>query len=226
MSFTFGNNNLVILEDAKTGLFYRPDTGDLDVLKEMYEYKEIFKVCEDQVVMDVGANIGVFAYNALKYGAKQVISYEPEPENFQVLSKQKLGNAILNNVAMAGEVGTIDFYITRRKAGTKPCMGTHSIIPVRGRDKITVPTLSFYDELKKYKPTILKMDTEGGEYTIDWTKLPKYIKYLAIEIHCRKKEEESRELLKWFEDNFDVLYNRDLKRFGNTEAFVRMGKRI
>ena len=232
MAYKFGEktqlvNELIIATDEKTGFKYRPDTLDIDVLKELREYKAIFEVCEGHTVMDIGANIGMFTFLSLKAGAKRVISYEPEPENFLVLSEQELDptRVILNNVAVTDSNGETKFYITERKPNKKQCMGRHSIIPTKGRKEITVKTVDFYDEFKKYKPTIIKCDTEGGEYTIDWTKLPKSVQYFAIEIHCIKNEEKAEQLLAWFDSEFETLYKLDTKYFGKKDTYVRAGKR-
>jgi len=210
--------------DKKTGMHYRPDTMDMFVIKEKKEYQQIFNNCAGHTILDVGANIGMFAVNALKCGAAKVVSYEPEPDNFSILNmnvKAENGIAILNNVAITSEHGEMDFYVCEAKN-----KGRHTAIPTRGRKIIKVPTVPFYDEVTRYNPTIIKCDTEGGEYSIDWTKLPKTVEYLAMEIHRNKGyEEKADELVKWFEDEFDILYTLDTKHFGEINAHVRVGKR-
>ena len=45
------------------------------------------KISRDDVVLDVGANIGIFTCRTSKR-ANEVISIEPDPSNFEVLKKE------------------------------------------------------------------------------------------------------------------------------------------
>jgi FkbM family methyltransferase len=212
--------------DEKTGLKYRPDTGDKDMLKEMCEYQYLFDNCKDAVVMDVGSNIGTFSLFALKAGAKQIIAYEPEPENFKVLMEQEFAfnqNVTLVNAAIADTSGQMDFYQSKE---TDKCKGRHSLLKTRGRKVISVPTLAFYDELDKYKPTVLKMDTEGGELLLDWSRLPNYIRYLALEIHCRNNEQNAKGLYDLIKSKYALKYDKQKKFFGALDTYIISGELI
>jgi FkbM family methyltransferase len=65
----------------------RPGTLDEYIYRQVIEYNEYglpdsFSV--DDIVVDVGAHIGVFAYAALKRGAGKVYGIEPDMENFEI----------------------------------------------------------------------------------------------------------------------------------------------
>jgi len=71
--------------DKKSGLWYRPELGELFVIGEQTQYKSLD--FDNKTVMDVGAHIGCFADVAIKYGAKHVWCYEPTRESFELLGK-------------------------------------------------------------------------------------------------------------------------------------------
>ena len=172
--------------ENKTGLLYRKDTYDLFVLSEQKkEYKELFKRCENQVVLDIGGNCGYFAHYCVENNCKKVISFEPDPENFEVLKNQdyhKKNKSECFNVAIGPKKGTIELYINKNKN-----KGMHSVFKVNGRKPIEVPMRSFNEVLKKYKPKILKMDIEGAEFLLDWNIFPSNIDLIAMEIGIKTK---------------------------------------
>ena len=81
-------------------------------------------------------------------------------------------------------------------------MGCASAFVKGGREKITVNSINFLQELHKYKPSVLKIDCEGGEYDILRIPLPNFVKQVTVEIHLTKKEwrnYKSTKLLKLFQ---------------------------
>ena len=60
----------------------RPGTSDSFVVEEVFsgEYNKL-NITEDDVILDIGLNIGMFTLFALKKGAKRVIGFEAEVEN-------------------------------------------------------------------------------------------------------------------------------------------------
>ena len=82
-------------------LEFRPDSTDALVIKELMDPGKDgaytmrpsanmpagFSVKGHSCVLDVGAHIGVFSRYALLEGCGHIISYEPEPSNFRLLSR-------------------------------------------------------------------------------------------------------------------------------------------
>jgi methyltransferase, FkbM family len=68
------------------------------------------KISRDDVVLDVGANIGIFTCRTSKR-ANEVISIEPDPSNFEVLKRNvevnQLKNAMLLNFALLDRDETV-----------------------------------------------------------------------------------------------------------------------
>ena len=210
--------------DKKTGLKYREDTYDMFIIKEQRkEYNELFQRCKDHVVLDIGGNCGFFAYHCVKNGCKKVISYEPDPSNFDVLESQdfhKEKRSEYHNIAIGPENGSINLYINQNKN-----KGMHSIIKVNGRPILEVPVRKFDEIVKEHNPRIMKMDIEGAELFLNWDEFPNFIDLIAIEIHNVKgKEKEAKKLLQFIEKRFPIkLYYHEDISFGRLVAYIFVG---
>jgi FkbM family methyltransferase len=157
-------------------LIVRPNTTDDKVIeevitKDVYEKKSInFFIESDDVWLDLGGNIGTFTLMVLDRDAK-VITFEPEPENYDLLkgnvelnfgldSRQVLG---LFPTAVGAKEGTVDLYL---------CKGDynkyrHTVYKKRGRESISIKMESIKSVLQKFKEvTAIKMDIEGSEIDI------------------------------------------------------------
>lgn len=145
----------------------REGTSDEFVVKEVFtgEYNKL-NITSDDVIADFGLNIGMFTTFALKKGAKKVISYEADAENFEyaqhnvALNCRDKDRYELYNLAVIGNDDPYrEFSINLKKN-----KGAHSLVHKRGRDVVKVPCININKVLADYKPTIVKMDIEGGEY--------------------------------------------------------------
>lgn len=183
--------------DKESGLFYRPDLGELFVIHEQPQYSKLdFK---GKTVMDVGGHIGCFTDLALKNGAKHVWAYEPTPESYALMVRNVSNNktSLYNSALTGNNESTVDFYLSK----SYPTCHTH--MPVKGREKLTVDADNFWEKLKEHKPQILKVDVEGGEYDFMFQeKVPAYVEQIAIELHLGKKgyRELGIEVAKLFND--------------------------
>jgi FkbM family methyltransferase len=120
------------------------------------------QVGPDDVVADIGANIGVFALRCARAGAARVTAYEPGPWAAEVL-RMNAGLASgmeAVEAAVVGESGpgTATFNVSVESLGS-----TNSLVsrPRRARS-ITVPTVAFADAVRG--ATVVKVDVEGAEY--------------------------------------------------------------
>jgi FkbM family methyltransferase len=155
----------VTFKDVKA--FVRKGTSDAFVVKEVFsgEYNKL-KITSDDVILDFGLNIGMFTAFALKKGAKKVYSYEADAENYELACRNMELNEFdksryeLYNLAVIGnDDPTREFSINVKKN-----KGAHSLIHKRGRDVTQVPCININKVIEDYRPTIIKMDIEGGEY--------------------------------------------------------------
>jgi len=145
--------------------YVRPQTSDPFVMREVFsgEYRKLNITSED-IIVDIGLNIGMFTLYALSKGAKYVVGFEAENENYQLACKNTKFNDFeerceLFNLAVVGtDPLTRNFSINLKKN-----KGAHSLVAKRGRNSVEVQCIKFSEIVDKYRPTIIKMDIEGGE---------------------------------------------------------------
>lgn len=122
------------------------------------------KLTHDDVVLDIGANIGYYTLMESRY-AKQVYALEPLRENYDFLVKNIKVNHIRPNVDMYQLAisdslnlnGTIILYEGKQKNRANMFTGN------AGK---SVPCITVDDFCKKcnIKPTVIRMDIEGFEF--------------------------------------------------------------
>lgn len=185
----------------KHQLYYRKDTSDLNMLKE--SWKDYINVdCKDQVVMDCGSNIGGFISKACIDGALAVYAYEPEQFNFDVLSKnvsilkEKFNTQI--EIINSALIGSNASYVTFNINGAKTSACSGSVIKTRRSIELNVKAVNFWDELERIRPSIVKMDIEGGEYGVLTKDFPEYVKEVALELHGWRIES-NRQMMDYIE---------------------------
>ena len=191
----------------------RPNTTDHKVIEEViirraYRKPKInFDVEKDEVWLDLGGNIGTFSVYALNKGAK-VITYEPEPDNIQLLNDNlKLNNftncqVIPKGVNTTG--GTTKLYL---------CKGTynkyrHTVYEKRGRTAIQIETTKIDDAITP-DVTAIKMDIEGSEVPIlehikDWKNVNKLVFEYSFDIF--PSVDRFRKMLKKLARHFDIIH--------------------
>ena len=203
------------------GVWVRPDTLDAYVVDEVRSSYVLLEICEKDVVLDVGANIGAFSKLALEKGAARVVGYEPFPENAKLAVKNAPKAEIHCAALVSGKQAEINFYVNVRGKNH----GAHSSIPTRGRDVMTVKAENFANVLKAVKPNKIKMDCEGAEYDLLLgAPLPKSVKRIALEIHLQKNDHKALapKLHQFLIDQgFNVL--RDPSHSFTTKAWHAMG---
>jgi len=179
------NNNIRITVRSKTH-----DSGIIAGVMIHNEYTpKGFEIATGDIVVDVGAHIGVFSiFASTKKGAGKVYAIEPAPDNYALLEQNITNNNIKNiypfNLAISAKNGKQDFFLYDDTVG-------HSLYVRKGMksNKISVKTSSFENFMKQNKIKhidFLKIDCEGAEYPLLFN-LPKTIlekiKKLSIEYH-------------------------------------------
>lgn len=159
----------------KNGLVFklRSKTNDRVIFNQIWLTKTYtpkdFKIKKDNIVLDIGAHIGLFSILAAKSASNgKVYAFEPAEENFKLLLENtnlnRLNNIELIKKAVAGESGVREFALS------KDDPAGHAIpYEETNRQKINVQSTSLNDFLKEKdinKVDFLKMDCEGAEYEI------------------------------------------------------------
>jgi len=167
---------IVKVNSSWLGDFYafQTDKAKTPFLNNMRECKSI-ELYDTDIVADIGAYIGEYSVHCINSGVKKVISYEPTPETFELLTKNKRGNMKLKNVAVVGnDTKFINLNIS------KGIGVTNSIVKAKNKAGIIrVPSIKYEDAIKK--ATVVKIDVEGSEYTYNIIQ-PK-LRAIILEFH-------------------------------------------
>ena len=148
---------------------FEPQTTDLI-------QKNIFS---GNIVVDIGANIGFFTLimaNGVKKEGK-VFSFEPELENYKLLSKNvkenNLQNIILENKAVGNKNGSAEMYLASKENNIYS-QSMHRIfsskIVSQNSTPITIKIIKLDDFFEKLdlikKINLIKIDVEGAEFDV------------------------------------------------------------
>jgi len=164
-------------------LFYTPDQPEpihLDGITGPptygYSYTEIFKgqayehgdckVEKGDVVVDCGGNIGVFTRYAQSRGARDVYTFEPEPENYAALVRNVSG-ALSRRVAIADKVGICDLHLHSVRGGHSLVDNNINGTQLHKSIKVETTTLDdIFEEFGLDRVDYLKIDVEGSELAV------------------------------------------------------------
>lgn len=198
-NYSYLNKNLEEKESElkqckKTKLFYRPETTDRGMIKECIKnYKLLYENCNpNDIVLDLGANVCAFS-RLISDKVKQVIAYEAEFKNFLMCQKntENVSNIILHNKDVVsndfiGEIAKFEILKSNNNACSNRLVDNKS---KKNSLFFEVQTEKFNSILETYKPTIIKIDIEGGEYGIlDKEILPNHVRMISGEVHGFRKD--------------------------------------
>ena len=159
------------------------------------EYEKVARPKKGDVVVDVGAHIGLFALRCLKcFGASLVVAVEPHPLNARLLrmnlALNKLDDrALVVEAALGREEGTARLFIARTS-------DAHSLIYDRSRHEggrvveVAVKTMDgLVEELGLERVDFIKIDVEGAELDVlagAQRTLSEFRPTLVVETHTGK----------------------------------------
>jgi hypothetical protein len=149
------------------------------------DYEKIFEVEENDIVVDIGATIGDFPYSILHKKPKHIYVVEPIGEFFDAMKNNLEGHPVsFTNAAISTE-----------KSVKINWMGHEE----------TIRTLTFKEYIEQNrlnKIDFLKIDIEGGEYSIlteENLDILKRIPKIVVELHLGNRIE--KEIFRNFRDN-------------------------
>jgi hypothetical protein len=153
-----------------------------------YTHAMLANLHSDDVLYDVGANVGMVALHAAK--KCRTIAFEPDPSFRSRLEANMAlnpgGRLTVEPVAVSDHDDTVELF-TNGAGGNSPSLAHHE--GVEGRVSVTARSLdSLLAEGSLPKPTVIKMDIEGAEILAlrGATKLlqgPDRPRALFIEVH-------------------------------------------
>lgn len=164
------------------------------VFHDIWRYKVYTKTYKPsfrypRVVVDIGANIGLFSlYAAARWPSAQILAYEPDPENFRILQKNV-------RLSKAMNVQTFPFAVSDCNAKAKLYLrtgsGWHSLFDssegiLRIIEVETVTIDMILQQIISRHIDFLKVDCEGAEFKIlkgQEKLLSQSVGYVAMEYH-------------------------------------------
>ena len=176
-------NNMALVSCKGFKFKIRKEKIDAFTVDEVFKcgYFKHLQLNKEDVVLDIGMNIGVFTIAASKL-CKKVIAYEPDIVNFNLAKENLRLNNITNveiyNEAIAKDNGELNLYIN---AGV--CTDCHSTLEIRGREYKTVKAVSLNDVIKTHNPNKIKIDCEGEELNFMSDANLENIINIAMEVH-------------------------------------------
>lgn len=171
--------------DERPPIKYRPGTSDEAVIKAVIidrnEYA--FPKMNPQLVFDIGANIGVVSVvMANIFPGAKILAFEPEIENFKLLSENMASykNVTPMNCGLGSKTETAMLYASEDPVNLG---GYSNHIP--GPSSGNIPIVSMAQMCDKVgTPDVIKIDCEGAEYDI-LTSIPHIedVKWITGELH-------------------------------------------
>lgn len=190
--------NQAILFNGKTIVHPKEKMGLVESLLELwyeqaYFPKDFYSPEPGDVIVDLGANIGLFTLQVARINPLcKIAAFEPLPENFSCLSRNidnfglsmasiyeyAVSNNYRQDLIVKTGVRSLDYQLLResdRNVSSSQCL------PVN-----VIPLEVVFDMINAKEISLLKIDIEGAEYDIFESispKILKYIRLLAIEYH-------------------------------------------
>ncbi|PIR97582.1 MAG: hypothetical protein COT91_00705 [Candidatus Doudnabacteria bacterium CG10_big_fil_rev_8_21_14_0_10_41_10] len=201
----------------------RSKSSDINIVVELFsgaEYpKEYLRFSsKNQVVFDLGANIGAFSvyFDSLNKGVEYSgYSIEPEDQNFRLLIKNLSLNKVENfkpvKAAITRKDGEV-FLNTHVKQSAVSVVETPTDAKVKSHKLSTFCRENMLDRVD-----ILKMDVEGSEYDIIETDRDFFrssVASMILEYHNISPEKNAQAAIKLLEKDFEVRSVRKSKKGG------------
>ena len=205
-----------VIFETKSGikLKIRTRTTDLMALTNVWLTREYldddFSIEADDVVLDIGGHIGLFALFASQFCKKgKIFCFEPVKENYNILLENLELNAVKNivpfNLAVYDDSKKVKMYLNDDDAGHSVMLPSSKSIQA---DSISLKKI--FDDNKIKQCDFAKIDCEGSEYGIIDALPPEYLKRInkmAIEYH--------------FADSKPELANNLISKIENADFHVR-----
>ena len=167
-------------------VFLRPGTTDQNAYDQVFLDREYdLDLGEPENIIDAGAHIGMAAvFFASRYPKAKVVAIEPEPSNYEVLSR---------NARECGNIHTVQAGLWNRKTHLRiedSSVDTWSFRVVEDASGNGIPALSLQDIMREHgleRIDVLKLDIEGSEVEVLNNAQPwiATVKNLLIELHDR-----------------------------------------
>ena len=169
--FKLTKKDYVIFE-TRSGLKIkiRVNSTDLMAFTHVWMIQEYsddnFSINNDDVVIDVGAHIGLFALFASQFCKNgKIFCYEPIKENYKILIENiemnQIQNIFPNNLAVTKETSRVKIFLNDDQSGHSMFIQNKNFVEV---DSKSLSDIFIDNGIKECD--FLKLDCEGAEYEI------------------------------------------------------------
>ena len=164
------NDFIIFKTRTKKTIKIRKHSTDLMALTHVWlieEYKkENFEIKSNDIVIDIGAHIGLFTIYASQFCDKGTIySFEPVEENYKLLLENTRSNNLehvkIFNLAVSNSTEPIKLYINDDESGHSMFSQSSSSLMVN-----SISLKKIFDDNQIERCNFLKLDCEGAEYEI------------------------------------------------------------
>jgi FkbM family methyltransferase len=191
----------------------RPESTDRAVFNEVWEENVYHLTSRDfihaGVAVDIGANVGAFALFAAFLGARRVIAYEPEQENFEYLLKNLEAHPALR--AAIEPIRAAVWSHERELSMVSKHGGAQVSEDMAHEPRVSARTLDDVFRLHDIAECdVLKLDVEGAEYAI----------FGAASIETQNR---CRRIVLEFHPAPDEVFGRLVARLTRTHKFFVLG---
>lgn len=217
------NEHVIIVTRNGLKIKIRTNSTDIMQLGTVWLTKDYstpgFQIKDNDVVIDIGGHIGLFAlFASLFCKVGKIYCIEPIKSNYEMLVENIFLNKIKNIIPL-------NFAVTKNDDGARIYLNVddsaHSIFQ-QGNEYVNVKSISlksFFDNYQIVKCDLMKIDCEGAEYEIIDSIPELYlskINKIIIEYHdLEQKKEEYQKLLKKLESSsFNIKIKKDSENLG------------
>jgi FkbM family methyltransferase len=193
--FQFKGENRYLVIDSKQ--IHLSNSGDdlfpivCEIFYDKIYERDFVKVSIDDVIVDIGANYGVFSLYSQMFKPKKVYSVEPVKSTFENMEKNLDGyDVICINKAISNNNGFETFALTNVNGNNFSLKNIDGYHPSEVVNEELVETITIDQLISDYNiPYIdfLKVDCEGGELdlfqTINKNYLKNNVNKIALEYH-------------------------------------------
>jgi len=215
---TVNGIDLIIIDEVNSGT----PACVFRELKENFYGIDNLDIKQEDTILDVGANTGIFSIYAKKLYGCRIVAFEPVSENFENFKKNIILNGFtledfeIHQVAITNRDG--DIIQIGTPINNSGGSSVYSTVRFHhDMDNITYTSECVTESLRKYidnSCVYLKMDCEGGEYEIipDIVDKLKTFKWIGAELHVYTPDHDATGLLRIIRENFNgELYSGVIK---------------